>query len=33
MFKEMIDVNAENTVLRINFKVCFKARIKKVVKW
>jgi hypothetical protein len=32
-FKVMIDVNTENIVLRINFKVCFKARIKKIVKW
>jgi len=31
-FKEMIELNTENIVLRINVKAHFKARIKKTVK-
>jgi hypothetical protein len=31
-FKEIIDISTENIALRINFKVCFKAMFKKVVK-
>jgi hypothetical protein len=33
MFKEKIEVNTENKVLRINIKLYFKAKFKKIFKW
>jgi len=32
IFKEMIEVNTEYKVRRINFKACFKAKFKTIVK-